>query len=173
MSSFRAQSGTCNQISIPVQRLLSESYCLVSVGLPFWREDGSAVYSVISQRSEWRRTRNHTSLSHPILAQHGGPGSRIYIPQEQGGPIIPPALRFSYFKVKIKVTLRLAVSQSVSQYVLVSSPLLDLWADTTFFPSVAVSKFLCCLWGVLSLTRGRVCRLSVSVRSNLSVCTLC
>jgi hypothetical protein len=30
------------------------------------------------------------------LPQPGGPGSRIYIPQEQSGPVIPPGTGFSY-----------------------------------------------------------------------------
>jgi hypothetical protein len=67
--------------------LLSEICGLVSVGRPLWREEGSAVCSVIIQWSESRRTRNHTLLSHLRLPQPGGPGSRIYIPQEQGGPV--------------------------------------------------------------------------------------
>jgi hypothetical protein len=37
---------------------------------------------------------NHTLLSHLRLFQPGGPGSRIYIPQEQGGPVIPPGTGF-------------------------------------------------------------------------------
>jgi hypothetical protein len=69
---------------------LSESCCLVSMGCPLWREEGSAVCSAITQWSESRRTRNHTLLSHFRLPQLGGPGARIYIPQEQGGPVIPP-----------------------------------------------------------------------------------
>jgi hypothetical protein len=69
---------------------------LVSVGRPFWREDGSAICSVIIQWSESLRTWNHTLLSHLRLPQPGGPGSRIYIPQEQGGPVIPPALGSLY-----------------------------------------------------------------------------
>jgi hypothetical protein len=32
----------------------------------------------------------HILLSHLILPQPGRPGSRIYIPQEQGSPVIPP-----------------------------------------------------------------------------------
>jgi hypothetical protein len=40
--------------------------------------------------SKSRRTRDHILLSHLRLPQPGGPGSRIYIPQEQGGPVIPP-----------------------------------------------------------------------------------
>jgi hypothetical protein len=45
-----------------------------------WREDGSAICSVITQWSGSRKIRNHTLLSHPRLLQPGGPGSRIYIP---------------------------------------------------------------------------------------------
>jgi hypothetical protein len=30
------------------------------------------------------------------LPQHGGPGPRIYIPQEQGGPVIPPDIGFLF-----------------------------------------------------------------------------
>jgi hypothetical protein len=43
----------------------------------------------VTQWSESHRTRNHI-LSHLRLRQPGGPGSRIYITQEQGGPVIPP-----------------------------------------------------------------------------------
>jgi hypothetical protein len=81
---------TCDQILLPVGMLLSEICGLVSVGRPLWREDGSPICSVITQWSESRRTRNHTSLPHLRLTQPGGPGSRIYIPQEHGGPVMPP-----------------------------------------------------------------------------------
>jgi hypothetical protein len=90
--------GTCDQILLPVGMLLSGIRGLVSVGRPLWREDGSAVCSVISQWSESRRTRNHALRSHLRLPQPGGPGSRIYIPQEQGGPIIPPGTGFSSYQ---------------------------------------------------------------------------
>jgi hypothetical protein len=36
----------------------------------------------------------HILLSHLRLPQPGGPGPRIYIPQEQGGPVIPPGTGF-------------------------------------------------------------------------------
>jgi hypothetical protein len=36
------------------------------------------------------RTHGHILLSQLRLPQPGGPGSRIYISQEQGGPVIPP-----------------------------------------------------------------------------------
>jgi hypothetical protein len=82
--------GTCDQILLPVGMLLSEICCLVTVGRPLWREDESAICSVITQWSESRRNCNHILPSHLRLPQQpGGPGSRIYIPQEQGGPVIP------------------------------------------------------------------------------------
>jgi hypothetical protein len=40
--------------------------------------------------SKSRRTHGLILLSHLGLPQLGGPGSHIYIPQEQGGPVIPP-----------------------------------------------------------------------------------
>jgi hypothetical protein len=89
MSWCRAHFGTFDQILLPVGTLLSESCGLVSVGRPHWREDGSAVFSAINQWSESRRTRNQSLLSHLRLSQLGGPDSRIYIPQEQGGLVIP------------------------------------------------------------------------------------
>jgi hypothetical protein len=42
--------------------------------------------------SKSHRTHGHILLSHLRLPQPGGPGSRIYIPQEQCGPAIPQAL---------------------------------------------------------------------------------
>jgi hypothetical protein len=40
--------------------------------------------------SKSRRTHGHILLPHLRLPQPGGPGPCIYIPQEQGGPVIPP-----------------------------------------------------------------------------------
>jgi hypothetical protein len=79
---------------VTIYYFLSESCCLDYVGRPLWREDGSAVCSAITQRSESRRTRNQTLLSHLRLPQPGGPGSRIHIPEEQGGAVVPPATGF-------------------------------------------------------------------------------
>jgi hypothetical protein len=46
--------------------------------------------------SKFRRTHDHILLSHLRLPQPGGPGSRIYIPLEQGGPVIPPGTEFPF-----------------------------------------------------------------------------
>jgi hypothetical protein len=47
----------------------------------------------VTLRSKSRRTDRHILLSHLRLPQPGESGSRIYIPQEQGGPVIPPCGR--------------------------------------------------------------------------------
>jgi hypothetical protein len=75
-------------LGLATRRLLSESCGVVSVGRPLWREDGSAICSVITQWSESLKTRRHTLLSHLRPLQPGGPGSRIYIPQEEAGPVL-------------------------------------------------------------------------------------
>jgi hypothetical protein len=66
-------------------------------------------------RSESLETHDHLLLSHIRDSHNLEPGPRIYIPQEQGGPIIPPGTGYPFRqKVKVKVTLRLTVSSSVS-----------------------------------------------------------
>jgi hypothetical protein len=77
------------------QKVVVWNLRLVSVGRPVWWEDGSAIFSVITQWSESRIIHNHTLLSHLRFPQPGGPGSRIYILQEQGGPVTPPGTGFS------------------------------------------------------------------------------
>jgi hypothetical protein len=83
---------TWDQILLFIGRLLSEIDGLLSVERPLWREEGPAICSAITQWSESLRTRNHTLLSHLRLPQPGGPDSRIYIPHEQGGLVIPPGI---------------------------------------------------------------------------------
>jgi hypothetical protein len=93
--------GTCDQILLAVDMLQSEICCLVSVGRPLWREDGSAICIAITQWSESHRTPNHTLLSHLRLPQPEGWG-------------------WGYVTT---------YGQSVSQYVLVSSRPWDLRPD--------------------------------------------
>jgi hypothetical protein len=75
-----------------------------------------------------RYSRPYLTVSDSRLPQPGWPGSRIYIPQEQGGPVIPPGTGFPFHRLlrlaglrwrrsnpppqgpnstKVKVTLRL------------------------------------------------------------------
>jgi hypothetical protein len=49
--------------------------------------------------SKSRRTHGHILLSHLKFPQHRGPGSRIYIPQEQGGPVISPDTGFHFCRL--------------------------------------------------------------------------
>jgi hypothetical protein len=94
---------TCDQILLPFGMLLSEICSFVSVGRHLWREDESAICSVITKWSQSLRTRNHTLLSHLRLPQTGVSVSHIYIPQEEGGPIIPPGTG-----LPLRLLLRLA-----------------------------------------------------------------
>jgi hypothetical protein len=43
--------------------IIADVYWYVSIGRPLWREDGAAIFSVITEWSESLRTRNHTLLS--------------------------------------------------------------------------------------------------------------
>jgi hypothetical protein len=43
-----------------------------------------------------RKTLDHILLSHLGLPQPGGPGPRIYIPQEQGDPVMTPRIGFPF-----------------------------------------------------------------------------
>jgi hypothetical protein len=49
---------------------------------------------VVALESKSRRTHGHILLSHMRLPHPGRPGPRIYIPQKQGGPVIPPGTCF-------------------------------------------------------------------------------
>jgi hypothetical protein len=75
-------------------------------------------------------------------------------PPGTGWSVIPPGTVFP-FQVKVKVTLRLTVSQSVCLGVKPKSGTFD----QRFF----CSKLLSCLFGAPSLTRGRVCHVSIFV----------
>jgi hypothetical protein len=52
--------------------------------------------SAVILGSESRGTRVHILLSDSRLPQPGGPGPRIYIPQEQGSSVIPPGTGFLF-----------------------------------------------------------------------------
>jgi hypothetical protein len=52
--------------------------------------------SAIILGSESRGTHDHILLSHIRLPQPGGPRPLIYIPQDQGGPVIDPGTGFPF-----------------------------------------------------------------------------
>jgi hypothetical protein len=72
--------------------LLLDCPRFVDVGIPLWQEDGSVVYSYCwtSPAVSLEYKPLGTCDVYQRLSQPGGPGSRIYIPQEQGGPVKPP-----------------------------------------------------------------------------------
>jgi hypothetical protein len=47
---------------------------------------------VAVRRDSWP----YFTVSDSILSQPGGLGARVYIPQEQGGPVIPPGTGFLF-----------------------------------------------------------------------------
>jgi hypothetical protein len=51
-------------------------------------------------------THGHILLSHLRLPQPGMPGSCIYIPQEQGDPVIPPVTGFPFCRLLLLAGLR-------------------------------------------------------------------
>jgi hypothetical protein len=121
--------------------------------------------------SKSRRTHGHILLSHLRLAQPGGPGPRIYILQEQGGPVLPPGtwfpfcrplrlagIRWKYSNLPPHGFAAISKSKSTSRY--------DWWSVSIFWflahssshdqMFVTVWWLLLCLCGASSLTRGQV-----------------
>jgi hypothetical protein len=84
--------------------LLSDSCGFVDVGHPLWREDRSVVYNCcwplpmqsFSGLSPAGLMTVLYTISDLRLPEPGGPGSCSYIPQEQGGPVIPPGTGFCF-----------------------------------------------------------------------------
>jgi hypothetical protein len=142
------------------------------VGRPLWREVGSVVFSFCraSPAQPFVRYESHRTHENSLLS------ICLRLPNQEGQVpgFISPRNRLSQFyrqalgltstkKVKVKVMLRL----TVSQYVLVSSPLWNLWRDITFCLNVAVL----CVWGALSNDRSGlslVSHVQVTLRPTVS-----
>jgi hypothetical protein len=81
---------------------------------PLWREDGSVIFCTIASRPcqsshSWVEVPQNSRPYFTVWSetpQPGGPGSRIYVPQEQGGPVIPPGTGFHFRRL---LTTRRAV----------------------------------------------------------------
>jgi hypothetical protein len=52
------------------------------------------------------RVRPHFTISDSRLPEPGGPGPRIYIPQEPVGPVIPPVTGFPFLRLLQRAELR-------------------------------------------------------------------
>jgi hypothetical protein len=76
------------------------------------------------------------------LPQPGGPYPRIYIPQEQDGPVIPPGT------VKVKVILRPTDSRPIGQSVLVSGTHLGLATNFSILSLIILDS-----WGFVNVGR--------------------
>jgi hypothetical protein len=92
------------------------------------------------------------------LSQPGGPGPCIYFPQEQGSPVIPPAIGSDLTKVKVKfkVVLRPTISRSVRRGVRHPSGARDQFFGLL---EIFLRQLRVCYFVAPSLTRGRVCNL--------------
>jgi hypothetical protein len=93
-----------------------------------WVCNCQCYYANWLQSRRTHKTHNHILLSRLRLLQPGGTIPCIYIPQEQGGPVISQSISFTcIFKLKLYCDPR-----SVDQFVLVSGPLWDPWPDLNF-----------------------------------------
>jgi hypothetical protein len=87
-------SGTHDQIFITVGHLRSS--CCGAPSLTRGRVCNLLVQFAVILGSKSRRTHDHILLSHLRFLQPEGPGPHIYIPQEHGGPDIPPGTGFPF-----------------------------------------------------------------------------
>jgi hypothetical protein len=145
------------------------------MGLSFTISDGGRQRShshVRVPRDSWL----HFTVSDSRLPQQGGPGPRIYIPQEQGGPVILPGTRFPFRRLlrlaglrwrystpPLHLCLSLSLSLSLMLRPTVSRPVcLGIKSThlglTTRFLLLSVSCGFVDV-GLFFLTRGRVCHL--------------
>jgi hypothetical protein len=115
----------------------------------------------------WRCDRRSVGLSVLVSNTPLGPMTRFFFFLSFAGQLVCSSSSGALSDEKSKSRYNW---RSVTQFVKVSSPLFDLWPGISFCPKV-VWKFLCCLCRTPSLTRGRVCHLSFSVYSTLSVFT--
>jgi hypothetical protein len=95
---------------------LSDSCGVVDVGRFLWWENGSVVYNCRwSSPAQWVLGPIPTGffiIFYCHRPRPGGPGARIYIPQEQGGPVIPPGTRFLFRRLLRLAGLRYSNSPS-------------------------------------------------------------
>jgi hypothetical protein len=78
---------------------LTITFFVLHLGHPLWWEDGPVVCSVNTHRSKSHRTRNHILIPHLRLLQLWGPSPHIYIPKEQGGPVITPGTGYAFHRL--------------------------------------------------------------------------
>jgi hypothetical protein len=77
---------------------LSDDWWFLDVGHPLWQEDGSVIYLyncfwALPEQWLWVEVPQNSRPDFTVsfeTPQLWGPGPHIYIPWEQGGPVIPP-----------------------------------------------------------------------------------
>jgi hypothetical protein len=109
-----------------------------------------ALARAIILRPESRGTRDHILMSQiRDFPQPGGPGPRIYIPQEQGDPVIPPGTGFPFRYLQLAV-LRWRYSNPPPH----GLELLDCFMHYTEYGCLATKQrwalILCSLYGICS-----------------------
>jgi hypothetical protein len=150
-------------VGLTTRMILSEICGLISVGRPLWCQDGSAICSVITQWSESLRTRNHTLLSHQRHHEPGGSGSHIYIPQEQGGLLIPPGIAFPLRRLLRLARLRWKYSNPAPSSRAMSSHIYSSgtrWSSPKSKPNVEVKSHIT----LLPIANQTVCLGTLSTR---------
>jgi hypothetical protein len=103
------QSASLSSCQAPIWGLRPDLYyCQTVAGLLMWgalsdeRTDLPLTISAgpLQRSHSWVRVPRDSwpyfTLSYWRLPQPGGPGPRIHIPQEQGGPVIPPGTGFPF-----------------------------------------------------------------------------
>jgi hypothetical protein len=95
-------AGIAQRYLTPTLCLLSDNCGFLVVERPLWQEDRSVIYSYncfCQSSHSWiqvQQNSHHILLSYMRLPQPGAPGPRIYIPQEQGDPVIPLLAGFAF-----------------------------------------------------------------------------
>jgi hypothetical protein len=121
--------------------------------------------------SKSHRTHDHLSLSHLRLPQPVGPGSHIYIPQEQGSPVTPPRTGISFhrlFRLARLHTGTNSVQNQTQSYLTTESQSVSLsWCQATirardksfFVLEIFLRQLRICYFVAPSLRRGGACNL--------------
>jgi hypothetical protein len=80
---------------VPDPVLLRKSGSVVNRTRDLWVS--SQKLWLLYRRGGLRRTHKSTLISHLRFPQPGGPGPRIYITKEQGGPVVPSDTGFGFY----------------------------------------------------------------------------
>jgi hypothetical protein len=134
ISIFFFQLSTCGYSPYVTSSLTKGWVCCLQLLL--------ALSSAVILRSESHGTHDHILQSQIQDPQPGGPGPHIYIPQEQGGPVIPPGSGIPFCHLLRDTGLWWRCSTSPSHRI--DSDLI-LFCTTYIVSRWAHRKHICCL----------------------------